>query len=54
MSSSRGKAGFLTPRRPLQLGREAHHRGFAEHTYARRAAQVEWLTKGRLAAGGTG
>ena len=45
---------FLTPGRALELGREAHHRVLAEHTYAHRAAQVESLIEGRLAAAGGG
>jgi spore maturation protein CgeB len=39
----------LTPQRADQIGRAARRRVLAEHTYARRAAQVEKVLRGRTA-----
>lgn len=41
----------LTPARAADIGRDAYHRVLAEHTYAHRAAQVEAVIEGQLAAG---
>jgi len=41
----------LTPQRAAEIGREAYRRVLAEHTYAHRAAQVESVIEGKLAAG---
>jgi spore maturation protein CgeB len=45
---------FLTPERAAEFGREAYRRVLAEHTYGRRAAEVEGVLEGKMVMTGAG